>query len=341
LLYNLQAGNAKLLQIVLFGQPELNEKLEQPNMRQLKDRIVHHFNMQPLSRDILNNYLSFRMRAAGYHGPNIFSAQAVKLIADASQGLMRRVNVLADKTLLSAFVEGTHNVEARHVKAAIKDSELHPRPSRYKKLFAWGVGLLLIDLAVLWLVRQDSTPLATANTASVQAASQPLAASSPLKSVPLVAAVSVPVAASSPVALAEPSTLIVPENVPVSGTYASFPLIPGVTQTQTGLSSKSASSLYEQRLAAGKQLLADKKNVASIQLFYNEEINPTKMEGFLQRADKLGKLEEIYILPAKFGKKNGLRALYGAYPTIDAARTALKGLPQRYQEAFATSIYVF
>ena len=111
LLYNLQVGNSKLLQIVLFGQPELNAKLDQPNMRQLKDRIVHHFNMQPLSRNILESYLMFRMRAAGYHGPDIFSPSAVKLIADASNGLMRRVNILADKSLLAAFVEDTHYIE--------------------------------------------------------------------------------------------------------------------------------------------------------------------------------------------------------------------------------------
>ena len=58
LLYNLQVGNAKLLQIVLFGQPELNEKLDQPNMRQLKDRIVHHFNVAPLSIQAIESYLS-------------------------------------------------------------------------------------------------------------------------------------------------------------------------------------------------------------------------------------------------------------------------------------------
>ncbi|MDH4216538.1 MAG: AAA family ATPase, partial [Gallionella sp.] len=92
LLYNLQVGNAKLLQLILFGQPELNAKLDQPSMRQLKDRIVHHFHMQPLSRNILESYLMFRMRAANYHGPNIFSPNAIKLIAGASNGLMRRVN---------------------------------------------------------------------------------------------------------------------------------------------------------------------------------------------------------------------------------------------------------
>ncbi len=102
LLYNLQVGKHKLIQIVLFGQPELDEKLNQSNMRQLKDRIVHHFSILPISRKVINDYLMFRMRAAGYKGPDIFSPAAVLLIGKSSQGLMRRVNILADKALLAA-----------------------------------------------------------------------------------------------------------------------------------------------------------------------------------------------------------------------------------------------
>lgn len=100
-------------------------------------------------------------------------------------------------------------------------------------------------------------------------------------------------------------------------------------------------SLFDQRLAAGKQLLEQKQAVASIQLFYNEEINPQRIEGFLKRADKLGKLPEIYLLPADFGGKKGLRILYGAYPSVDAAHSAIKELPLKYQQAFATSTYIF
>ena len=59
LLYNLQVGNHKLMHIVLVGQPELNDKLNQPNMRQLKDRIIHHFSMLPLSPNIIESYLRF------------------------------------------------------------------------------------------------------------------------------------------------------------------------------------------------------------------------------------------------------------------------------------------
>ncbi|HMC12938.1 MAG TPA: AAA family ATPase, partial [Gallionellaceae bacterium] len=152
LLYNLQVGDHKLLQIVLFGQPELNEKLEQPNMRQLKDRIVHHFNMQPLSKSTIESYLMFRMRTAGYRGSNIFSADAIKLIGNASQGLLRRINVLADKALLAAFVEDTNNIEARHVQEAIRDSDLTPRRSTRKRAVATIAALaaVLAVMGALW-----------------------------------------------------------------------------------------------------------------------------------------------------------------------------------------------
>lgn len=337
LLYNLQIGNAKLLQIILFGQPELNAKLDQPNMRQLKDRIVHHFHIQPLSRNTLENYLMFRMRAAGYHGPSIFSPNAIKLIADASNGLMRRINILADKSLLAAFVEDTHNIEARHVQAAMRDSELIPsRSLPGKKLLAGGAvaALLLAASTAWWMLDKPQAPLqqAAPPTATPEASGQ---AQNVMPPAP---------AAITPPGGAPPAIAALPESAPAP-----------TTGTETGQATAAASpspqpepataggksSLFEQRLAAGKQLLEQKQAAASIQLFYSEEIKRERIEGFLRRANGLGKLSEIYLLPEKFGGKDGLRVLYGAYPSADAARDAIDELPPRYQEAFTTSIYTF
>jgi type II secretory pathway predicted ATPase ExeA len=124
LLYNLESTRHKLLKIVLFGQTELDDMLSLPKMRQLKDRITHHFTTQPFSVEAVNEYLMFRMRAAGYHGPDNFAPEAVGLIAKASGGLTRRVNIYADKSLLAAFIGNTHGITVDHVKAAIGDSEL-------------------------------------------------------------------------------------------------------------------------------------------------------------------------------------------------------------------------
>ena len=130
LLSNLETSRHKLLQIVLFGQPELDEALARPSLRQLKDRITHSFRMRPLSEAEVARYLSFRMRAAGYRGPDVFTPKAVALIARASDGLTRRINILADKSLLSAFSADTHAVTARHARAAIADSEFSPLAPR-------------------------------------------------------------------------------------------------------------------------------------------------------------------------------------------------------------------
>ncbi len=346
LLYNLQVGNFKLLQIVLFGQPELNAKLEQPNMRQLKDRIAHHFHMQPLSRSILENYLMFRMRAAGYHGPNIFSQSAIKLIATASNGLMRRVNILADKSLLAAFVEDTHNIEARHVQAAMRDSELDTGTRLPNRKWLWGgaaAALLLFGFAAWWLTGQPQplpklTPQPAAEVATVLPsqlvpanASAPVAVPAPEKSPPATGAstVATDAVASDPVL-----------PLPTPGNPAAASPAP-VRAVENPAPADKKSSLFELRLAAGTRLLEQKQAVASIQLFYNEEVRPERLEGFLKRAKALGVLSDIYLLPAKFAGKNGVRVLYGAYASVEAAHSAVKELPVRYQEAFATSTYIF
>jgi MSHA biogenesis protein MshM len=365
LLYNLQVGNFKLLQIVLFGQPELNAKLDQPNMRQLKDRIAHHFHMQPLSRSILENYLMFRMRAAGYHGPNIFSPSAIKLIASASDGLMRRVNILADKSLLAAFVEDTHDIEVRHVQAAMRDSELNTAPTLSGKKLLLGsaaAALLLFGLAAWWMLGQKTENI-TSDLADVSGQPGRMASSSirgqrtensasPAPSLtrggreglgrlggvnnePKSVMGRAP-KAGNPLS-GKPDVELALEGSAAGNAPLTAPPVPVAGSNPT----TKIPTLFEQRLAAGEQLLEQKKAVASIQLFYNEEVKPERIEGFLKRANALGKLPEIYLLPAKFGGKNGLRVLYGAYPSVDAAHNAIKDLPTRYQEAFATSTYIF
>ena len=123
LLSNLETKNDKLLQIVLFGQPELDDNLRQPNIRQLRERITHSFRLDPLATGEIREYLMFRMRAAGYRGPDLFSASVVKHIARTSLGLTRRVNLIADKALLAAFSENTHTLRSKHVDAAVRDRD--------------------------------------------------------------------------------------------------------------------------------------------------------------------------------------------------------------------------
>ena len=172
LLSNLESNRHKLLHIVLFGQPELDDHLALPNMRQIKERIIHSFKLEPLVREDITQYIEFRMRAAGYKGPSVFSADALKTIAQASQGLTRRVNILADKALLAAFADGTHQVTVKHARAAVRDSEFK-RAARGRSMWAiaaTGVAAgLLVGLFFHFYTAQRSTPFTGAVVAGAPA----------------------------------------------------------------------------------------------------------------------------------------------------------------------------
>ena len=123
LLSNLETTQNKLLQIVLFGQPELDTKISTPKIRQLKERITYSFNLAPFKRNEVKDYLNSRMRTCGYRAEDVFSPAAVNVITKYSKGLLRRINILADKSLLAAYANNNHKVTANHVKIAARDSE--------------------------------------------------------------------------------------------------------------------------------------------------------------------------------------------------------------------------
>ena len=182
LLSNLETKNDKLLQIVLFGQPELDDNLRQPNIRQLRERITHSFGLTPLTVNEVREYLMFRLRAAGYHGPDLFADHVVKMIARASSGLTRRVNLIADKALLAAFAENTHTIKTRHVEAALKDSEFSQTPlsSTGGARGGWLAAAVVAGIAIGavgydWLTRHSAPPAAT----SVPAPAPPVAPAEP------------------------------------------------------------------------------------------------------------------------------------------------------------------
>ncbi|MBX3665516.1 MAG: AAA family ATPase, partial [Burkholderiales bacterium] len=144
LLSNLETKSDKLLQIVLFGQPELDDNLRENSIRQLKERITHSFRLEPLTAAETREYLMFRLRAAGYRGPDLFTDGIVREIARVSGGLTRRINLVTDKALLAAFSENTHSVRQKHLDAAVRDSEFarNPRPAGASP--RWGQGALLV-----------------------------------------------------------------------------------------------------------------------------------------------------------------------------------------------------
>lgn len=200
LLSNLETHRHKLMQIVLFGQPELDRKLENKSIRQLRERITHSFQLQPLSEQEICEYLHFRLQAAGCPWPQLFSPKAEQMVAKASAGLSRRINILADKALLAAYADPSSRPERRnsagevlpmvlprHIKIAIKDSGYSNENSQLKTWLVYGASaaaLLVAGIGVgLWLSPTSSqSPVAvaqavaqTTNVVANQVSAPPLA----------------------------------------------------------------------------------------------------------------------------------------------------------------------
>ncbi|ALS97008.1 ExeA family protein [Lacimicrobium alkaliphilum] len=144
---NLETESRKLLQVVLFGQPELNQKLALPELRQLKQRITFSYQLACMDLEQLIQYVQHRMRVAGYRGTEMFNRRCCKLLFRASQGTPRIVNVLCHKALMLAYGEGKLQVSPRHIQLAIADTEAawQSRPFNWLWLYA---SLLLVMLVL-------------------------------------------------------------------------------------------------------------------------------------------------------------------------------------------------
>lgn len=183
---NLETHQHKLMQIVLFGQPELDKNLQDKSIRQLRERITHSFQLRPLNAEEVSAYIQFRLHAAGCPAPQVFSAAAEKLIAKASGGLTRRINILADKAMLAAYAESATGkrprtidnllqpaVQVSHVKAAMKDSGY--KPSYWTPLTISGFAAILLILLIgvsWWLFSNELAVPATALSSEPVAADQ-------------------------------------------------------------------------------------------------------------------------------------------------------------------------
>lgn len=142
LLSNLETEKRKLLQVVLFGQPELDERLAGHDLRQLNSRITFAYRLAPLSRQETEYYVAHRLSVAGYGGAPLFSRRALALLHRASGGTPRLVNVLAHKALMLVYGEGRQRVEARHVALAARDTPA-ARAVRSVPGWLWAIAALL------------------------------------------------------------------------------------------------------------------------------------------------------------------------------------------------------
>jgi general secretion pathway protein A len=121
LLSNLETDKQKLLQIVLMGQPELKHVLAQEELRQLRQRVLVHYELRPLSATDVEHYIQHRLLLAGCNGRPGFTTRAMRSIHRHSRGIPRIVNNLCDRSLLSAYVRESDEVTFWDVRRAVKD----------------------------------------------------------------------------------------------------------------------------------------------------------------------------------------------------------------------------
>ena len=151
LLSNLETEKRKLLQVVLFGQPELDDKLKHNSIRQLRQRITFEHHLGTMTLEETEHYLVHRMQKAGYTGDAVFSPAAVRIIHRASRGVPRLINILANKSLMLVFGEGGRKVGQSQARAAIADT---PSASVYGSARSWAAfsGVCVIVAAFVWVL---------------------------------------------------------------------------------------------------------------------------------------------------------------------------------------------
>ncbi len=155
LLSNLETRDAKLLQLVLFGQPELDDLLAKHEIRQLRDRIGHSIHLEPLTTREVGEYLRFRLYNAGYRGGELFTPAASRQLALSSGGLIRRLHLLADKALLAAFSANSARVRWIDVWRARCDGR---RPAGLPRLAGGLVAGIVVSALALRLAGPLQTP---------------------------------------------------------------------------------------------------------------------------------------------------------------------------------------
>lgn len=156
LLTNLETESKKLLQVVLFGQPELDRKLNQYSLRQLKQRITFSYTLKSLNKKQMNLYLCHRLARAGYTYGMIFSGRAKKNLFQASRGLPRLLNILCHKALLVSYGRGIHYVDGKSMKRAINDTESVNLPKNNKIWYLIIAANLTLAISLFYFVHRNN-----------------------------------------------------------------------------------------------------------------------------------------------------------------------------------------
>jgi len=297
LLSNLESKANKLLQIVLFAQPELDERLSATDMRQLRERITQHFNLTPLKQEDVAAYIEFRLRAAGYRGPNPFSPQAVEMIARISGGLSRRINILADKSMLAAYSSNSYKIDQNETKIAAKDAQfspLQPKAPFNAAPLIWGIAGASIAALLIWLT--SATFPHTSKETSVHEVAPPAPATVP-----------------SLQDNRQPSTTRHPAESDQSANQRKIRFAP----------------ITRQHLSQYDQWIADVPSTHYfIQLLATDAANTGEIEGFLSRITETLDPSQIRAYRSSLSGRDRVGVIFGDFAHREDAVAAMRALPE-------------
>ncbi len=305
LLSNLESKAAKLLQIALFAQPELDERLAATDMRQLRERITQHFNLAPLKQADVAAYIEFRLRAAGYHGPNPFTAEAITMIAKVSEGLSRRINIVADKALLAAYSSGTHQVGSNEIKLAAQDarfSPLKPKSPFNPKPLLWGAsGASIVALLAALIMGTPPGAFREVDSGRALASGAALPANQ----------------AAQPTKRQPPAPLrLEAQGQPASPDKIRF------------------APLTRQHFGQYDQWVADApNNHYFIQLLATDASQTGQIEGFLARANAVLDPSQIRAYRSSLSGRDRVGVIFGDYESPEEAAEAIQSLPESIKAA--------
>ena len=159
LLTNLETEHTRLLQVILFGQPELDLRLREPHLRQLMQRISFSYSLSLMNKAELDVYLHHRLAVAGYTHNNLFTKKARKLLFRASRGIPRIVNIISHKALLVAYGRGEHQVNHEIIQLAVDDTECASLKSKSNRADLIITTLIVIAVTAIITIAIRSFPL--------------------------------------------------------------------------------------------------------------------------------------------------------------------------------------
>lgn len=369
LLSNLETNQSKLLQIVLFGQPELDAHLALPQMRQLKERITHSFALAPLQQADVADYLRFRLRSAGYRGGDLFEPAGMRLIANASMGLTRRINILADKALLSAFAANSTLVRLAHVRTAINDSDFarmrRPRTLlRRAALVGAGAALGVAGLTSVQSVLDGASdppvpalvvrsarapvqsPSSTAPVDSIAAADAadaslraligaPPAAGTAARAAPTIEHSAGQSIAAGAVSEAPAERVTVPNAAAGGAVHQQDPApLPSSSPSESTGAASSIKPAEPTALQLGRAwVLAQAEDAWVIQMLLVRSGQDAALRGFIDHAGKALGAEQLHQYPLQVKGEVKVGVVYGAFATRREADRALANLPRPLKQA--------